>query len=177
MNDGCKEKLFVNDFYVLSKSELIKKYDIGEHIYERWRKTHNLNKAPNRKRKQPFTEKEILFIKNNYMRMTDKEISKMLGRSEESISIRRARMGLYKDYRKNGDATLSNREYNMIIWWLTGTSFDDIRHLYACSNKDIENALKQTDKMKLAIRRIKKHGCYPIVRNKHDVLKYNKDWK
>ena len=86
-------------------------------------------------------------------------------------------MGLYKDYRKNGDATLSNREYNMIIWWLTGTSFDDIRHLYACSNKDIENALKQTDKMKLAIRRIKKYGCYPIVRNKHDVLKYNKEWK
>jgi hypothetical protein len=65
----------------------------------------------------------------------------------------------------------------MIIWWLTGDSFDTIRQLYKCSNEDIENALKQTDKMKLAIARIKKYGCYPIVRKRHEILKYNKDWK
>jgi transposase len=177
MNKTETEQRFVNDFYNLSKAELMKKYDIGEHIYEDWRRRNNLNKAPNRKKRQPFTNQENLFIKNNYMTMTDKKIAKVLGRSENAISIRRIRMNLHKDSRKHEDTILSDREYNMIIWWLTGDSFDTIRQLYKCSNEDIENALKQTNKMKLAIARIKKYGCYPIVRKRHEILKYNKDWK
>ncbi|MBE7053458.1 MAG: hypothetical protein E7391_04195 [Ruminococcaceae bacterium] len=165
---------FKKDFHILSKTELMQKYDISNYIYDKWRSECKLHKVSYNRNKRKFTPEEEKFIKDNWFKMQDAEIAKALGRSRHVISTKRARMGLYKNYTQN---IFSDKEYNMIIWWLTGDTFDTIRLLYSCSNEDIENALKQTDKMKLAMKRIKKYGCFPIVRKRHEILKYNKDLK
>ena len=48
-----------------------------------------------------FTEEELNFIKNNYTKMTDKEMGEHLNRTAPSISSKRVSLGYYKDLSPN----------------------------------------------------------------------------
>ena len=99
-----------------------------------------------------YTEAEELFIKNNYLEMTDYDMGVILGHSKESIKNRRNRLGLHrpKDRSKYSGASEFFRKYNtdwkrdsMIACEykcaVTGNRFDDIHHLMSL-NKILEDA-------------------------------------
>ena len=161
-----QEQEFVRDFPLLSRLQLMKKYQLTAAQYARIRKKNNLIKPSHK-----MSDDEIEFIKQNYQTMSDEEIGKALGRHTCSITQRRRKMNLSRGigYAKRNNVHL-DREYTICIWWLTGSSIEDIKLLYNnVGGVNVEKALKNKEKMAKAIRGIKSRGCFPIVRTNEEI--------
>lgn len=158
---------FINDFPRLSREELMDRYNLTIDKYNLLRRKLNL-----KKRIGKMTEDEIEYIVNNYKTMSDKEIAKVLGRTANGIYNKRIKLQLFR-----GDAQpyvaecKVDREYTICIWWLTGASVEEIKVLYnRVADVNVEEALKNKLKMARAIRGIKEHGCFPIVRTEREIF-------
>ena len=162
-----QEQEFVRDFPLLSKLQIMEKYQLTESQYERIRKKNNLIKPSHK-----MSDDEIEFIKQNYKTMSDTEIGKALGRHTGSITQRLRKMNLSRKigYAK-GVGCEVDREYSVCIWWLTGDSIEEIKLLYNnVRGVNVNKALKNKDKMAKAIREIQNQGCFPIVRTAREIF-------
>lgn len=93
--------------------------------------------------KNQFSEGDKKYIFEKYNNMTDKEIGKVVGRSDKSIRDFRLRNGLIKTYEKSSYNDLSEYVRRNNLDWknasmmscnykcaLTGERFDDIHHIH-----------------------------------------------
>lgn len=104
-----------------------------------------------------YTQEEELYIKENYLCMSDEDIGKQLGHARASIKNRRNKLGLHRPTEKTkyDDAVSYFRKYNL-DWKnesmktcgyrcvVTGERFDDIHHLFSL-NTIVINACKSAD--------------------------------
>ena len=161
-----QEQEFVRDFPLLSRLQLMEKYQLTAAQYARIRKKNNLIKPSHK-----MSDDEIEFIKQNYQTMSDAEIGKALGRHPCSITQRLRKMNLSRGigYAKGVDCEV-DREYSICIWWLTGSSIEDIKLLYNnVRGVNVKKTLKNKHKMAKAIRGIKERGCFPVVRTVEEI--------
>ena len=166
MNEFNQEQEFIKDFPRLSKKQLMKKYQLTPAQYERIRKKNNLIK-----RERKLSADEIEYIKQNYKTMSDTEIGKVIGRPPNTIYQRRMKLNLIRNsrYVKSSDYNI-DREYSICIWWLTGSSIEEIKLLYNnVRGVNVKKALSNKENMAKAIRGIKQRGCFPIVRTVEEI--------
>lgn len=164
MSTFNQEQDFIKDFPRLSKAEIMAKYNLTQAKYDRIRIKNNLKKR--------MSDADIKFIQDNYLTMTDEEMSKVLGWTVNGIYNRRKQMRLLRDsrYAKRNNIHL-DREYTICIWWLTGDAVEDIKLLYnGVRGVNVEASLKNKKKMAKAIHRIRESGCFPIVRTEREIF-------
>lgn len=97
-----------------------------------------------------YTKEEIQFVTNNFLKYTDEELAKMLGRTLNAISGLRSRNGLNRERRAPFKVTLRNaiREAQLMreLWCIT----QDMKALIIICQLNISSYKKEHYKKELA---------------------------
>lgn len=160
-------KQFIEDYPNTKKNNLLRKYNLSQSQYEMLRRKYNLKKAKTR----AWTEEDIKYIRQHPdMKVT--ELAKKMNRCPTSVHEKCRIYGLRNNLEKSKPKKLTNEtDYIMCLWWLHGDNFHDIAFLFACSEEDVKNALKNKRAMTLALKN-RKRGMFELKRTKEEIIKF-----
>lgn len=94
--DQEQEAYIINNYKTKTQSELAKHIGVKKYTIAKWLKTHDLYK-----KKNMFSKDDILFMKENYDKMSYKEIGNVLGFTERQVRGKINHLGLSKNRKFN----------------------------------------------------------------------------
>lgn len=140
-----------NNYNIFSNTELSKKMDRSLYSIEKKLKRLGLKKS-SRSLSMKWSDDDINFLKENYSKITNKELSEILRRSPKTILNRASKMGLSKD--KNHLSKVAKIRYEENKNNLNNNKTEDIIYKHYC--KLCENGFNELDHLQIHL--VKKHN-------------------
>lgn len=159
---------FIEDYPTTKRVVLLRRYNLSQAQYEMLSRKYNLKKEKAR----AWTEEDIEYIRQHPdMKVT--QLAKKMNRCPTSVHEKCRIYGLRNNPEKTKPKKLTNEtDYIMCLWWLHGDNFHDIAFLFACSEEDVKNALKNKIAMALALKN-RKRGMFELKRSKEEIMKFS----
>lgn len=161
---------FIKEYPKKRKSTLLSEYQMSQAEYEKIRDKYNLKKA----QKGTLTYEETQYIKN-HCDLSITALARHLNRSTVAVRDKLISLDLYEPpksslNRKRLVSVSDEAKYIMCLWWLSGDSIHEIAFIFACSDEDVKQALKNEDTMYKALYN-RLRGIFALKRSKGEILK------
>lgn len=161
---------FIKEYPKKRKSTLLSEYKMSQAEYEKIRNKYNLKKA----QRGTLTYEETQYIKN-HCDLSITELARRLNRSTVAVRDKLVAFDLYEppksSVKRKRLVTVSDEaKYIMCLWWLSGDSIHEIAFIFACSDEEVKQALKNEEAMCRALYN-RLGGIYALKRSKGEILK------